>query len=118
MAFDAGLAERIRDILSEHDRIDERRMFGGIAFLRDRHMIVGVVGTTLMVRVGPAGHAAALAMAHVRAMDFTGRPMNGYVYVDAPGIAEDRDLAGWIERACAFVDTLPRKPDAAPRRRK
>jgi hypothetical protein len=109
MAFDPGLAQRIRERLAVRTGVTERRMFGGLAFLLDGHMAVGILGATLMARVGPAGHAAALAMPHARAMDFTGRPMKGYVYVDPPGIAEDADLAHWLDRCTAFVDTLPSK---------
>ena len=109
MAFDPGLAQRIRERLASRVGVTERRMFGGLAFLLDGHMAVGILGATLMARVGPAGHAAALKRPHARAMDFTGRPMKGYVYVDPAGIAEDADLAQWLDRCTAFVDTLPGK---------
>ena len=110
VAIDSGLAQRIRDALAPHGDASERRMFGGIAFMLDGHMVVGVIGGTLMARVGAAGHRDALAMPHVREMDFTGRPMNGYVYVDAAGIAEDRELAAWIGRCVGFARTLPSRP--------
>lgn len=72
-------------------------------------MFVGIVGDTLMARVGPAAYAAALKRRHVREMDFTGRPMKGYVYVDPQGIESDTDLAEWVEAGRAFVKTLPAK---------
>jgi hypothetical protein len=84
-------------------------MFGGIAFLADGHMFVGVIGDLLMARVGPENYAAALARKHVREMDFTGKPMKGYVYVDAAGIADDDELEEWVMRCRAFVKTLPAK---------
>lgn len=109
MAYDEGLAERIRRGLRGRKGVAERRMFGGIAFMFDGNMALGIVGDALMARVGPARHADALALPHVRPMDFTGRPMRGYVYVDAPGIATDEALGNWITACSAFVGTLPPK---------
>jgi len=110
MAFDPGLAERIRELLADRGGISERRMFGGLAFLDDGRMVVGIIDGTLMARVGPDRHADALALPHVRPMDFTGRPMKGYVYVDPPGIAEDAALAAWLTACLGFVERLPAKP--------
>ncbi len=112
MAFDAGLAQRIREVLGERPGLSERRMFGGLAFMLNGHMFVGLVGSTLMARVGTSRHANALTLPHVREMDFTGRPMKGYVYVDPPGLAEDEELEAWIDRCVGFVSTLP--PKASP----
>lgn len=109
MAFDEGLVERIRDVLTKMPRITERHMFGGVAFLSDGHMFVGVIGDVLMARVGPNDYATALKRKHVREMDFTGRPMKGYVYVDAAGTAGDEELEEWVLRCRAFVKTLPPK---------
>jgi len=113
MAFDPGLAQRIRETLGERAGVTEKQMFGGIAFLLHGHMFVGVSGSALMARVGPARHADALAAPHARQMDFTGRPMKGYVFVDPPGLASDADLARWIGVSIGFVESLPAK--AAPR---
>lgn len=109
MAFDEQLAQRVRAILAPRRDVTERRMFGGIAFMLRGHMTVGINDTTLMARVGPDAHAESLARAHVRPMDFTGKPMRGYVYVDAPGIASDASLGEWVARCAAFTDTLPPK---------
>ena len=109
MPFDEGLAGRIRDVLGNLPRISERRMFGGIAFLADGHMFVGIVGDVLMARVGPEAYPAALKRKHVREMDFTGKPMKGYVYVDPPAIAGDEELEEWVLQCRAFVKTLPPK---------
>jgi TfoX/Sxy family transcriptional regulator of competence genes len=109
MAFDPGLAERIRDLLAGRRGVGERKMFGGLAFLLDGHMVVGIIDRTLMARVGPDRHADALALPHVRPMDFTGRPMKGYVYVDPAGIAEDHELAAWLAACIGHVERLPRK---------
>ena len=109
MAFDPGLAERIRDILAGSEGVTERRMFGGLAFMLHGNMFVGVLGSTLMARVGPEAYARALGKPHVREMDFTGRPMRGYVFVDAAGTAEDDDLAAWVAACRTFARTLPPK---------
>lgn len=109
MAYDEGLAERVREALADVAAVDEKRMFGGIAFMVNGHMACGVTGERFMVRVGPEGYAAALAAPHAREMDFTGRPLKGFVFVDADGYASDEDLAGWIEQSLTFVRSLPPK---------
>ena len=109
MAYDEGLAERMRKVLHAERGVTEKKMFGGVAFLSRGYMFVGISGDALMARVGPDYHEAALGRRHVREMDFTGRPMKGYVFVDAPAIAKDADLAEWIERCHAFVKSLPPK---------
>lgn len=109
MAFDEGLAERIRGVLDGRLRITERRMFGGVAFLAEGHMFVGIIGDVLMARVGPDAYESALKRKHVREMDFTGKPMKGYVYVDSPGLASDEELEEWVQQCRAFVKTLPPK---------
>lgn len=114
MAYDTDLAARLRDLLAGPLPIAEKEMFGGLAFMMDGHMFVGIIGDQLMVRVGPDQHAAALAQPHVRPMDFSGRPMRGYVYVAADGLIEDAALRSWCELALQFVGTLP--PKAAAKR--
>jgi TfoX/Sxy family transcriptional regulator of competence genes len=109
VAYDEQLATRIRDALSESGDLAERKMFGGIAFLLHGNMVCGVVGDTLMLRLGPDGADAALDEPHTRPMDFTGRPSRNMVYVDPAGSATDEALQGWIDRAVAFVETLPPK---------
>lgn len=110
MAFDETLAQRVRVVLEGSPGIAEKRMFGGLAFLKHGHMFVGISGEKLMARVGKDSHAASLARAHVRPMDFTGRPMVGYVYVEPAGLAKDTDLTFWVKHCEAFVMTLPAKP--------
>lgn len=109
MAFDEGLAERIRDLLRDHRGITERKMFGGLAFMRDGHMFVGILGDNLMARVGPESYAKALAQKHVREMDFTGKPLKGYIYVAPAGFESDAALESWVSRCAEFVRTLPVK---------
>ncbi len=115
MPYDASLAVRIRAVLAAHPAITERQMFGGLAVLAHGHMCCGIVGDTLMVRVGPDAYAAALARPHAREMDFTGRPMRGLVYVDPPGFRAAASLRAWIGRGLAFTDTLPPRSGPRPR---
>ena len=84
-------------------------MFGGIAFLSRGYMFAGIVDDVLMARVGPEYYREALTRPHVRLMDFTGKPMTGYVFVDPPGLEDDAELADWVERGRRFVDSLPPK---------
>lgn len=116
MAYDEILARRILDHLGARPGLSTRKMFGGIAFLKNGHMFAGVANQALMARVGPAQYEAALAEQHVRLMDFTGRPLRGYVYVDGPGLASEPALQSWLARCEAFVDTLP--PKSASRKRR
>jgi len=109
VAYDEGFAQRVREHLDGMPSVEEKRMFGGLAFMVRGHMCVGVVGRELMVRVGPEDHAEALRRPHARPMDFTGRPLRGFVYVGSAGIAADEDLAQWVERALAFNRTQPAK---------
>lgn len=109
MAYDAGLAERLRESLGGRPGITERAMFGGLAFLVDGKMFAGIQDSTLMARVGPERYDDALAMPHVRPMDFTGRPMKGYVYIDPPGLEDDGNLNAWVQWCVGFVATLPAK---------
>ena len=89
MAYDEGLAQRIREALTERDDVTEKKMFGGLAFLLGGNMCCGVVGDELMVRVGAAAYSEALTQPYARQMDFTGRPMRGMVYVDCEGFESD-----------------------------
>jgi|SRR5829696_6519150 len=108
MAYDEALEKRIRKVLAaRRDDVREQKMFGGIAFMAGGHMCVGVIGEDLMARLGEDGADAALDEPHTRPMDFTGRPMRNMVYVAPAGTRDDAALAAWIDRALAFVATLP-----------
>ena len=109
MAYDEAVAERVRSALGKNPDVVEKRMFGGIAFMVRGNMCCGVIGDRLMLRVGPKGYEAALSRLHARAMDFTGRPMKGLVYVEPAGFASPRDLKDWIERAMEFALSLHAK---------
>lgn len=114
MAYDEGLAERIRDALRHMSGIGEKKMFGGICFTLGGHMMVGIVNKSLMARVGEDTAKAAIARPGARPMDFTGKPMRGYLFVDPVGFAEDHDLEAWIALAREFVMSLPAKEARAP----
>ncbi len=109
MAYDEGLAERLRMLLAGEADVREVRMFGGLCFMAGGNMACGIVGDELMVRVGAEAWPDVLSQPNVREMDFTGRPMKGMVYVGVEGFADDADLAGWIARGITFARSLPRK---------
>jgi len=109
VAFDERLDERVRGVLTGDPSLTERKMFGGLSFMLAGNMCCGVVGEELVARVGPEQYEAALARPHVRPMDFTGKPLTGFVYVAPEGHAADRDLRDWIGLAEGFVRTLPAK---------
>jgi hypothetical protein len=109
VAYDEGLAERIRSATAATDGLQERKMFGGLVFMLHGNMAFGVVGDELMVRVGADAWVDAVARPHAREMDLTGRPMTGMVCVAVDGFAEDDDLRGWLDRGMAFAGSLPPK---------
>ena len=109
MPYDEGLAQRVRESLEDRAGISERKMFGGLCFMLNGNMVCGVSSDNLMVRVGPDAHADALAQPHARRMDFTGRPMKGFVFVSGPGVESDGNLTGWVERGIAYASTFPAK---------
>jgi hypothetical protein len=111
MTYDAKLAARVRRVLPPTDHIVEQHMFGGLVFLLDGKMVCGVTNGDLMVRVGRDAYSAALTRRHARPMDFTGRPLSGFVYVGPAGSRTEAAVATWVRQACAFVAGLPaRKP--------
>lgn len=109
MVFSESLASRIRDALIGMRGIQEKRMFGGVGFLLNGNMLVGVWQESLIARLGPEAGDKALLEPHVREFDITGRPMKGWVLVDPDGTDREEQLRCWIERAITFVTTLPAK---------
>jgi TfoX/Sxy family transcriptional regulator of competence genes len=112
MAFDEKLATRIRSALKGRKDVVEKHMFGGVAFMVRGHMSCGVVGSSLMVRVDVEQAENYLKEPAVRPMDFTGRPMRGFLFVDPAGITTTASLANWVDRATAYAETKPRKVKA------
>ena len=112
MPYSETIALRIRLSLAGH-AVTEKRMMGGLCFMVQGHMCVGLdqkdSADRLMVRVGSTAHEAALRLKHAIPMDFTGRPMKGFVFVAAAGISSQRALTVWVKRGLAFVQSLPPK---------
>lgn len=109
MAFDESLAARIRDALARLKGVEEKKMFGGVGFLLQGNMLVGVWKDSLIARVGPDAYEDALLEAHVQEFDITGRAMRGWILVEPEGLEEDDKLQKWIQEARKFVGKLPRK---------
>lgn len=109
MAYDEDLAHRVREQLAGERAVTEKVMFGGLAFLLDGNMSVGLSGGELMVRVGPDATDGALARPHTRPFDMTGRPMRGWILVAPEGVGSDGELAAWVQRGVAFARSLPPK---------
>jgi TfoX/Sxy family transcriptional regulator of competence genes len=109
MVYSESLASRIRHLLKGRRGITEKKMFGGIGFLLHGNMCVGVSQTSLIVRLGPHQADAARKRPNVVEFDVAGRPLKGWVMVEAEGVETDEQLNEWIERAVEFVETLPRK---------
>ena len=109
MAFSNSLARRVRDALSGRKGVVEKKMFGGVGYLLNGNMLVGVWKDSLIVRLGAEEGERALREANVGEFDITGRAMKGWVLVAPEGIDEDRELAMWIDRAWSFVSNLPAK---------
>ena len=108
MAYDENLAARVRTALEGLD-ITERKMFGGVAFMLSGNMCVGIAGDELMVRIDPELTEEALALAHVREFDMTGKRMRGWVLVGGPAIEADAGLSEWVERGVEYAGSLPPK---------
>lgn len=110
MAYDEGLAQRLRERFREMGaETEEKKMFGGLCFMVNRHMCCGVLSDRLMARVGPDQYKDALHEEYCSPMDFTGRPLKGMVYVSSEGLADDKQLQQWVQRCLDFIHTLPPK---------
>jgi hypothetical protein len=109
MAYDEGLAQRVEDALGEMDGLVGKKMFGGVGYLLNGNMAVGVLGDELIVRTGPERYEELLGRPHVGEFGPTGRTMTGWVTVGPEGLSEDADLSAWIEIGVAFAASLPPK---------
>ena len=110
MAFSEALAERIRQGLARRKHVEEKRMFGGVGFLLNGNLLIGVRKDSLLVRLGPEQNDEALKEAHVSEFQITGRgTMNWWLVVSLEGVQSDDQLKGWIQRAVKFVGKLPAK---------
>ena len=109
MAFDEALGERIRKQLSKRKGLTEKKMFGGLAFLLNGNMCIGVHKDGLIVRLDPEATDAALKRPHAKVFDLTGRPMKGWLLVEGAGVNTDEDLGSWVETAGDYASKLPKK---------
>jgi TfoX/Sxy family transcriptional regulator of competence genes len=109
VAYDDKLAGRVRKLLVSRRSITEKKMFGGLAFLSDGRMCCGVLDDELVVRVGPVRYQEALAEPHARPMDFTGKPLAGFVYVAPAGLRSRQALQQWVHRGVEFASAQPAK---------
>lgn len=107
MAYDKGLAQRIREMLEEEPGYDEKKMFGGLCFFLFGNMVCGIIQEDLIVRVGAGHYEKALKRPHTRKFDFTGKPLTGWVMVLSEALDDDDVLRDWLQRAASFVRSLP-----------
>ncbi len=109
MTYNDETAERLRVELREMPGITEKSMFGGVSFLLAGNMAIGVVGDDLCVRVGPEVFDDVVELPGARTMDFTGRPMKGWVFVSPVGYADQPSFEAWVKRGTLYAQRLPRK---------
>jgi TfoX/Sxy family transcriptional regulator of competence genes len=109
VAYDSDVADRIRARIGPRPELTEREMFGGIAFMINGNMAVGVSGDELMVRVGKEGHDDALSRPGARTFDMGARPMKGWINVTVNGYDSDADFGYWVDLGVAYAESLPAK---------
>jgi TfoX/Sxy family transcriptional regulator of competence genes len=110
MAYDENLAQRIRQRVVRRKNIEEKKMFGGVGFLLNGNLLIGVRKDSLLVRLDPDESDEALKEPHVSEFNIRGRgTMKGWIVVGLEGVQGDNQLAVWIERAVKFVGKLPAK---------
>jgi TfoX/Sxy family transcriptional regulator of competence genes len=110
MAYDEDLANRIRELVADTPGVAEKKMFGGLAFLVGGNMAVAASGQGgLMVRIDPGETDHLLRKPHARPFEMRGRPMDGWLRVDAEGVRTKRQLEPWVKRGVAYARSLPPK---------
>ncbi len=109
MAYNEQLAERIRDYLNHRKGLEEKRMFGGLCFMLNGHMCCGIEKDRLMVRVLPDRYETLLKKPHAREMDFTGKPLKGFLFISEAGYRTAAGLAGWLGEAVECARLKPPK---------
>jgi TfoX/Sxy family transcriptional regulator of competence genes len=105
MAYSEKLANRIREALSSVKKVEEKQMMGGLTFMINGKMGVGIINDEMMCRIDPAIHDAAIEKQGCRTMDFTNRPMKGFIMVDDTGMKSKKDFDYWISLALDFNKT-------------
>ena len=109
MAFDEQLANTVRKQLGRKAGLVEKKMFGGLAFLINGNMSVGIHGNDLIVRLAPESTDAALKEPGARVFDLTGRPMKGWLLVSGAGVNDPASLSKWVRRGVEYASSLPKK---------
>jgi TfoX/Sxy family transcriptional regulator of competence genes len=109
LAYSEDLADRVRQAIAVHPGVSERKMFGGVTWMLGGNMACGIIADDLMVRLGVEDARLAVAEPHVGPMEFTGRPMSGFVVVGREALSEDEVLTEWVDAAVTFAATLPSK---------
>ena len=102
MAYNEALVDRIREALVDTPKTLEKNMFGGVCFMVNNKMCVGVVKDEMMCRINPDVQDSALERTGSRIMDFTGKPMNGYIFVSEEGMKSRKDFMYWINLSLEF----------------
>jgi TfoX/Sxy family transcriptional regulator of competence genes len=115
MAYHTELAARVRAVMVDYPEVTEKSMFGGLVFLLGGQMCCGITKDKFMARVGADAYEDALSKPFTREMDFTGKPLRGFIYVELDGLKAEADLRAWVAQGVAFVQTLPPKK---PQKRK
>lgn len=102
MAFDEKLVNRIRESLVDIEKVEEKNMFGGVCFMVDGKMCIGVVKDEMMCRIDPKKDEIALEKTGCRRMDFTGKPMKGYVFISEEGMKTKKSFEYWVDLCLEF----------------
>ncbi|MGZ4275436.1 MAG: TfoX/Sxy family protein [Solirubrobacteraceae bacterium] len=109
MAYSEELAGRVRDLIAARTGVTERKMFGGIAWMVDGNMACGALGDDLLVRLDRDDSERILARPHVGLMEMGGRTMRGFFRVETSAVADDVELARWVDAGASYAASLPPK---------
>lgn len=108
MAFNEKLADRVREIIAlNHDQVEEKKMFGGLCFMVDNKMCAGVMKDRLMLRINPDIAETILETRECIPMDFTGKTMKGFIYVEQEHLDSEKELRYWIGLALEYNAIVP-----------
>lgn len=102
MPYSEKLAGRVREQLAGVKKVEEKKMMGGLTFMVNGKMCVGILQDELMARIDPAEYDTALEKNGCREMNFTGKPMKGFVFIGPEGTTKSKDLSGWVEMALTY----------------
>ncbi len=109
LVYDQKLAERIRKTLGKSKGVTEKHMFGGLSFMHHKKMFCGVLKDDLVLKMSHEERESALKKPNVRPMDFTGRPMKGFVCVNSKGCKSDRDIKKWVDLSLNHAKSIKKK---------